>query len=1012
MNGAVYSRTGRHWRLLAILAFEVTASPGQQQILSPQQEHPVASESQSPTDTSTHQRVWYRDRWLNFVVVNGLAIAEGDIVLGSADDLSRSPKQTGQREASVVAGDRFRWPGGVIPYAIDESGSQNPDLSITTREAMKHWEESTSVRFVSREREADYVVFSAREIGCYARGLGRIGGAQTINLGRGCGYAAAVHEIGHAAGLWHEQSRNDRDSFVQAEIGNVEENYRPQFEKSGPAGSDIGYYDFGSIMHYPELAFSRNRQPTLITIPPRIPIGQRERLSPGDIDAVERMYGSTQRPFTVTSVPAGLEVIVDGSACLTPCLSSKWEAGSRHTVSARTPQFRRADPLEYHFARWNDDGASEHEVLADPTKAVLTANFAPPEPGDGPDLVVTRLSAPTDATAGETLPGVDCEVRNIGNADAGPFRLGFYVSADPLIRNTDRFLGWSCRFDKGLASGVISGCRGDISLPKDLPTGMYYLGAIADDLSEVTETNEANNGLENQNGPTSVRSLVPALPDLTVTSFSASTTVVSGQRLAGMRVDVRNQGLGGAGRFRIGFYLSADPVGSARGWYTGWSCSRSFGLAAGDSFACAGDIGLPASVASGRYYLIVVVDDLGEVAETDESNNARDSDTGPIEVLPAPRPDLTVISVSTPAVGTIGRNLPDVYARVKNQGNASAGPFRIGFYFSTNSIISTSDVRARFVCNIRSGLAPGEIVICAGDVDIPASLRPGPIHFGVMVDDLREVQESDEDNNTRLCDGSPIMLVEILKPDLVISSFYAPTSGTSGGILSGIRVEVRNQGTAASGRFRVGAYLSTDITISTADVFTGWTCTVSAGLPPGTSLQCGGDIRVASTIAPGRYYLGIIADDLREVEESNEDNNTRLSDSGPVSVSAPPAPDLVVTAFFAPNTGTVGGRLTGTVVYVKNQGTAPAGPFRVGFYLWSPLWSSTESVWTGPACFQTGRVDPGQTFSCSAEISIAATTAPGIYYLFAAADDLRQVVESDERNNSLWNGRGPTLITR
>jgi astacin len=41
------------------------------------------------------------------------------------------------------------------------------------------------------------------------------GGRQDIGLASGCGTGATIHEIGHAFGLWHEQSGEDRDRFVK-----------------------------------------------------------------------------------------------------------------------------------------------------------------------------------------------------------------------------------------------------------------------------------------------------------------------------------------------------------------------------------------------------------------------------------------------------------------------------------------------------------------------------------------------------------------------------------------------------------------------------------------------------------------------------------------------------------------------------------------------------------------------------------------------------------------------------
>ncbi|CAN5695457.1 hypothetical protein BH10ACT10_BH10ACT10_12980 [soil metagenome] len=231
----------------------------------------------------------FRAKAVQYVVVDGMAMFEGDIVLGTAEQVARDSEVLASElrgelaSGVIVTGAQFRWTGCQVPFDVDPA---LPNQQRVT-DAIAHWQTHTGFTFVARTAAnaasfPDWVTFRPSS-GC-SSSVGKRGGQQFVNLAPGCTTGNAIHEIGHTVGMWHEQSRQDRDAFVTIHWANIQTGLEHNFDQHISDGDDIGAYDYGSIMHYPRDAFGINGAETITpTNPATAAIGQRTALSPGDI---------------------------------------------------------------------------------------------------------------------------------------------------------------------------------------------------------------------------------------------------------------------------------------------------------------------------------------------------------------------------------------------------------------------------------------------------------------------------------------------------------------------------------------------------------------------------------------------------------------------------------------------------------------------------------------------------------------------------------------------------------
>ncbi|XP_062510447.1 zinc metalloproteinase nas-13-like [Corticium candelabrum] len=138
--------------------------------------------------------------------------------------------------------------------------------------AISEWESKTCIQF-ARLSLADndlnskpHLKITSNKL-CHSQiGLQVKAGPQILSLGPGCEEAGiALHEFGHAIGLYHEHNREDRDQYIDIIWENIDSEHKDQFKKySSGLVDNFGLpYNLHSVMHFSAHTFSANGNVTI-----------------------------------------------------------------------------------------------------------------------------------------------------------------------------------------------------------------------------------------------------------------------------------------------------------------------------------------------------------------------------------------------------------------------------------------------------------------------------------------------------------------------------------------------------------------------------------------------------------------------------------------------------------------------------------------------------------------------------------------------------------------------------
>lgn len=614
-------------------------------------------------------------------------------------------------------------------------------------------------------------------------------------------------------------------------------------------------------------------------------------------------------------------------------------------------------------------------IESDETNNVLAAPIVV-----APRIVDLKIATPTAvavASPAQTiyLSGV---ISNPGGNSVVKSSLGFYLSADTIFDPADIFFGNTSAFSVPLNSTAIIGAS--VIIPAATAFGNYYVLYYVDYLNGIDEANEKNNYVWKPiiidatykmtvNSTKSLNVCSGYLFDSgglsDVYSNNETTTIITlypGEENKKIKLEFNKFQFILEGYDNLKIYDGTSSSATLRGTYYG---SSNPGIVYGTS-------------ASGAITLVFTSDNYA-------AYNGFGAAISCVFVLPTV--DLYVESTSAPAVNIAGKAFSLSYS-ARNSGTLNASDAQVNFYLSTDMKYDAADQLIGYIGSgpLEAGLNFSPTY--GGGNTVLSTTLPGYYYLLFYIDFYKNVAESDEANNVT----ARAILIINNGTDLMTSSLTVPTDAFTGATIN-FKSIVTNVGTVATSANDVGYYLSKNKTYESTDLFLGSSKINS--LASAAAIQMSDNFLIPESVIGGEYYILSIADYNNQITESIETNNISVQE---IIIKSQPVVDFIINDVLQIPVPIASGASLNIKYTINNKGTLASGISTTGFYL------STDATFDSNDLLISSNLEPildgSSIVNQELFVTIPASVTDGQYYLFIVADYLKQIIESDDANNS------------